>query len=396
MTKAAVGAAYGIRGVGTPRVGNARILIRKLATLRVPFLGNVLTDEWRDFAREQGEHHDAEDRRSGEAALPRPPGPDDNQRRCECRDGENQVAGDEYFMINVSEGAVGAAAAREHTVHVESEAPGENEEDDAGEHGEMASHIAGDVQAAAVPAQARRKRVQEDDERRHDQERNERPVVQRLLERQPIHEEAEIIAEVRVRLVERDVRVRHGERGPVILGQTEDAAEEDRDDDDGEHQIPARHPLANLEVRHFARQVHRHDGIAHGVEIHKHEQTGGEPGEQAHNECRRRASAPELEGAGRLEPFVIDVDLGNGARREKQDRRAGNGQEHPSPLGRGHQPLVTRSRPATAAIPPSHPESPPAAGVRTPRTGPRAPAAYWRRGSVPSRRRTARVRRRRR
>ena len=187
--------------------------------------------------------------------------------------------------------------------------------------------------------------------------------------------------------------MRHRERRPVVLRQTEDTAEEDRDHDDGEHQIASRHALADLEIRHFARKVDGHDGIPHGVQIREYEQSRRESGEEAHNECSARPCAPELERAGRLEPLVIDVDLCDGARHEQKNRCAGNGQEDPSPLGRRHQPLVTRSRPANAASLPSRPGLPRDAEATTPRSGRQALVACSRRESIPSRRRTARVRR---
>ena len=105
-------------------------------------------------------------------------------------------------MIDVAERAVGPAAARQHAVHVEPEAPREDEKHDPGEHGEVPTHVARDVEPPAVPAQTRRERVQEDDERGDDQQRDERPVIQRLLERQPIDEESEIASKIGIRFIE--------------------------------------------------------------------------------------------------------------------------------------------------------------------------------------------------
>ena len=105
-------------------------------------------------------------------------------------------------MIDVPERSVGTAAIHEHVVHVETKAPRENEEHDAGEYGEVSPHVSRDVEAAAIPAQARRQRVQEDDERGDDQQRDEGPVIQRLLERQPIDEESEIASKIGIRFIE--------------------------------------------------------------------------------------------------------------------------------------------------------------------------------------------------
>ena len=131
--------------------------------MRILFGGDALADEWCHLAREQGEQHDAKNRRAREAALPRPARPDDDERGAHRRDGENEIPGNEYFMIDVPERSVGTAAIHEHVVHVETKAPRENEEHDAGEDGEVSPHVSRDVEAATIPAQARRERVQEDE-----------------------------------------------------------------------------------------------------------------------------------------------------------------------------------------------------------------------------------------
>ena len=163
---------------------------------------DALPDEWRDLARQQREHHDAENRGAGEAPLPRPSRPDDDESGAHRRYREDQIARDEYFMIDVPERAVGATPVHEHVIHVETEAPGQDQQHDAGEHGEVAPHVSRDVEPAAIPTQARRQGIQEDDERGDDQQRDERPVIQRLLERQPVDEESEIASKIGIRFIE--------------------------------------------------------------------------------------------------------------------------------------------------------------------------------------------------
>ena len=89
----------------------------------------------------------------------------------------------------------------------------------------MATHIARDVQSATIPPEARRQCVEKDNERRDDQQRDERPVVERLLKGQPVDEEAEIRAEIRIRLVEGHVPVSGRERRPIIRWKAQHSAE---------------------------------------------------------------------------------------------------------------------------------------------------------------------------
>src|SRR5207249_3188032 len=166
-------------------------------------------------------------------------------------------------------------------------------------------------------------------------------------------------------------------RRPVVLWQREDAAHEDRDDDDGDHQIAARDLLTELEVRDAPREHNGDDRVADRVEIHEHEQPRGHSGEQSRGERATGPGAPDANASSGLGPLVFDVDLGEGTRREEKDRGAGESQEYPAPWR--HHEVVTPERPATAATLPSRPGLPRAAPVSMPRTGRQSPAACWRR-----------------
>src|SRR5207248_10330764 len=112
----AVGPTQAVRGVRPPRIAGARLLIGELPALGIRLGSDALPDEWRDLARQQREHHDAENRGAGEAPLPRPSRPDDDESGAHRRYREDQIARDEYFMIDVPERAVGATPVHEHVI----------------------------------------------------------------------------------------------------------------------------------------------------------------------------------------------------------------------------------------------------------------------------------------
>ena len=81
-------------------------------------------------------------------------------------------------MIDVAERAVAGAAAAENRVHLQAVVPGEDEQQHAGEHREMPTHIAGDIQSTLLPAQTGRERVKQDHESDDDQHHGHRPGEQ--------------------------------------------------------------------------------------------------------------------------------------------------------------------------------------------------------------------------
>ena len=101
-------------------------------------------------------------------------------------------------MIDPTERAVRAAALRQQRIHVETKAPREHQQQHADEHREMASHVRRRVDRSALPLEARRQRVEQNDGERHDDHAQQRPRPQRVLERKPVDEEAEVGAEVRI------------------------------------------------------------------------------------------------------------------------------------------------------------------------------------------------------
>src|SRR5262249_22304310 len=102
-------------------------------------------------------------------------------------------------------------------------------------------------------------------------------------------------------------------------------------------------------------------------------------------------SGPQRDRAERVVPEIVRIQTGEGAARDEEKRGGRQRQQKPPP--RRH---VTLGRLAGAATLPSRRESRRGGPDLPLRSGRRGPAACSTRGSVPSRRRTTRERRRRR
>src|SRR3954463_8281652 len=112
----------------------------------------------------------------------------------------------------------------------------------------MPTHVRGGAERASLPAETRGESVEEDDHRGREDERDDRPDVERCLEGQPVDVEAEVRREVRVALRELPSVVPETERRPALLGQREERAEDQRENDDGDRQVAWRHLLADVDV----------------------------------------------------------------------------------------------------------------------------------------------------
>ena len=349
--------------VSSPRVIETRALVGALLPLRRIRVDRASCDEGRDRSgheRQQQHRAHGEER---EAHLPAPSRPEHDDRGAERDQPEHERRRHRNAMVERCERSSRTTPLDEQPIHAEPVAPREREEQHAAEHGEVPAHVRGHVQRAARPAQTRRQRIEEDDGTDDDDQQEHRPVVQLRLERQPIDEEAEVGTELGVGLAEWAAAAREQRRRPEITGQREGGAERHGERGGDEQEIPARHLLADLDVRDAVREHERDDRLTHGVEIHEREGAGEQERAETQRHSGDESCAPDVARAERRVPERVGVLLARPSPQREHERRGDEGADDDAPLRH-----VRRSRPAGAAILPSPPESRRAGRPSGPRT----------------------------
>ena len=249
-----------------------------------------------------------------------------------------------------------AAAGRERRVGVEAIAPGQQEQEEDAEHGEVTADVGRGAQRAALPPQARREGVEEDDDRGGEDERDDRPDVERRFQRQPVDVEAEVRGEVRIALGELAPVVPEPERRPALLRQGEQRAEDEREEDDGRGEVARRHLLPDVDVAQPPRHHERDDGAAHRPEVREDEGRPQRSRQAAEREVVQRAGAPDGARTERLVPAVVHVERGDDPSGDEDEGE--RQQRRDEPAAARH---VRPGRPASAASLPSRAGSPRAA-----------------------------------
>ena len=133
----------------------------------------------------------------------------------------------------------------------------------------MPAHVMRHVECAAIPPQARRQRVEEDHDHSGEEHGRERAIVQHALDRQPIHEEAEVHLHVRIRFAERYSVSQQREHAPAVRGKREPPPEHERNEQRRANEIAPGHLLADLDVGDAPRKHERDDALPHYIEIHE-------------------------------------------------------------------------------------------------------------------------------
>ncbi len=319
-----------LHGKRATRVLGARRQVRTLPRRGVE--GRHPPDEWRaalpDQQPDEHEHADGADRH---AQLTRPPEPEHEQRGDHRQERHPRRRGKRGAMVGVAEHGIGSRSAQQQLVGVEPITPREHEQQEGAEHDEVALHVHRHVQRAALPAQTRRERVEEDHHRGGEQHGDEDPEMYRGLERQPRDVEAEVHVEVRIPLAELHPLSRQRECAPGFVTHGEEHAQEHREERGAAHQIAARHFLTDLDVADAAREHERHDAVPHRVEIGEEEERREQPRGASHGEPRGCLGAPDVGGAHGRVPLVIDPDRRERAPSQQERRRGEDPGDDPAP-----------------------------------------------------------------
>ncbi len=239
-------------------------------------------------------------------------------------------------MIEVGEGAVGAAPGTQDGVHLQAIVPREHQQQAAGEHRQVAANVTGDVQAALLPPQARRQRVEHDDHGDDGEYHRQAPVEQRQFDRKLVDEERQVFGEVRVGLTEGLAHPCGEECAPVTARPREQHSRDYRGAGRCVRELFARDFFADVQVAEAARQHQRDDALTDGVEVGEHEERRRGRARGAQQEQRPELGLPHLGRAHGRVPEVVRIDLGDAARDEQRDRAADQEREQPPPAGHAY------------------------------------------------------------
>lgn len=186
----------------------------------------------------------------------------------------------------------------------------------------MAAHMRREPEPIAVPPQiGRHDDVQHGDDEYRAHQDEKRAHVERVLEWQPVHVEAEIVVEVRICDAERHAIARGRQFHPRLGRQSQEQPQHHGGDRRDSGEIPAGQLLADLDVGEPAREHDRHNGLPHRVEIREHECRGrrrDRAGEQQPVDHLRR---PDARGVHMRKPLIVNEQAGQDAAHEEHTRR---------------------------------------------------------------------------
>ena len=181
-------------------------------------------------------------------------------------------------MIDFEEQAVGSTALSQQVECVEAVAPGQQQQDDGTQGTEVATHVRGRGDPAALHAQTPRERVQHDNQRGHRHDAYERPEIQRFLDGQPVQIEAEIAPEHAFDFPEGQPVPQQRKIHPVGERNREHTTNQQRQHHRDRQQPLPRDHRGEFEIRDARRHRDGNDRTTYGMQIGEGKQRAESPG----------------------------------------------------------------------------------------------------------------------